>query len=117
VKNYPGTIDDAFACIANVGTSGCGLEHQIASGATALGFRGTVPATNVGFLRPDAFLAVVFITNEDDCSAPPDTPLFDIASGTTLASPFGPLGSFRCNEFGHLCGGVMPPRTGLSGRR
>ena len=37
-KNYPGTIDEAFACIAAVGTSGCGLEHQIASAATALGF-------------------------------------------------------------------------------
>ena len=45
VKNYPGTIDEAFACIANVGTSGCGFEHQIASAATALGFRGTIPAS------------------------------------------------------------------------
>ena len=76
-KNYAGTIDDAFVCLATVGTSGCGFEHQIASAAVSLGFWGTIPAANVGFLRPDAFLAVAFITNEDDCSAPPDTLMFD----------------------------------------
>jgi len=111
-KNYPGTIDAAFACIANVGTSGCGFEHQLASAATALGFRGSIPATNAGFLRPDAFLAIAFITNEDDCSAPPDTALFN----TNDFSQAGQLGPpiFRCNEFGHLCGGVAPPRNGTT---
>ena len=111
-KNYPGTIDDAFACLANVGTMGCGFEHQLASAATALGFRGSIPATNTGFLRPDAFLAVAFITNEDDCSAPPNTMLFDSTSflqSSTLGPPI-----FRCNEFGHLCGGVAPPRNGTT---
>ena len=111
-RTIPGRSTRRSPASPTWGRSGCGLEHQIASAAIALGFGGTIPASNVGFLRPDAFLAVVFITNEDDCSAPPDTPLFDIASGTTLASPLGPLSSFRCNEFGHLCGGVMPPRTG-----
>ena len=79
----------AFSCLATVGTSGCGFEHQLASAAVSLGFRGTTPAANVGFLRPDAFLAIAFITNEDDCSAPPDTPIFD-DSITGQASPFGP---------------------------
>ena len=32
---------------------------------------------NEGFLRPDAFLAIVAMTNEDDCSAPPDSDLFE----------------------------------------
>jgi hypothetical protein len=112
-KNYPGTIDDAFACIATVGSTGCGFEHQLASAAVALGFRGTVPPANAGFLRPDAFLAVAFITNEDDCSAPPDTPIFSAAS-VTITDPYGPPNSFRCNEFGHLCGGVKPPRVGTT---
>jgi hypothetical protein len=111
-KNYPGTIDDAFACLANVGTSGCGLEHQLAAAAVSLGFYGSMPAPNAGFLRPDAFLAVAFITNEDDCSAPPDTTLYDL-SAISQSSPLGPL-IFRCNEFGHLCAGVAPPRNGTT---
>ena len=89
-KNYAGTIDQAFSCLATVGTSGCGFEHQLASAAVSLGFRGTTPAANVGFLRPDAFLAVAFITNEDDCSAPPDSTIFDHQS-LGQASPLGPL--------------------------
>ena len=111
-KNYPGTIDDAFACIANVGTSGCGFEHQLASPAVALGFNGSIPAANVGFLRPDAFLAVAFITNEDDCSAPPNTRC-SIPCSFLQSSALGPP-LFRCNEFGHLCGGVAPPRNGTT---
>ena len=31
---------------------------------------GPRPATNAGFLRPDAYLGIVILTNEDDCSAP-----------------------------------------------
>jgi hypothetical protein len=110
-KNYSGAVEDAFACIAQVGTAGCGYEHQLASAAVALGYRGTIPAANQGFLRPGALLAVVFITNEDDCSAPPDSPLFDPASNV-LQDPYGPQNSYRCNEYGHLCAGARPPRTG-----
>jgi hypothetical protein len=70
-----------------------------------------VPAANQGFLRAGAYLAVVFITNEDDCSAPPDAQIFD-ASIPGAASPYGAY-TFRCNYMGHLCGGVKPPLTGL----
>jgi hypothetical protein len=49
------------------------------------------------------------VSDEDDCSAPPDSDLFDSTS-TTLTDPLGPMASFRCNEFGHLCGGKPPPR-------
>jgi hypothetical protein len=28
-----------------------------------------------------------------------------------VSDPLGPLQSYRCNEFGHLCGGKHPPRT------
>jgi hypothetical protein len=112
-KNYPGAIEDAFSCIASVGSQGCGFEHQLAAAAVSLGYRGTVPASNQGFLRSTALLAVVFITNEDDCSAPPDALIFDPTS-LHLTDPYGPLASYRCNEFGHLCGGVKPPRIGTT---
>jgi hypothetical protein len=111
VANYTGDIADVFSCIAKLGQDGCGLEHQFASVLRALGADGNpIPTQNEGFLRPNAYLAVVMITNEDDCSAPPDTDLFDTSS-TKISDPLGPLDSYRCNEFGHLCNGLPPPRT------
>jgi hypothetical protein len=61
-----------FACIAKLGTEGCGYEQQLESALRALAAQ---PA-NDGFVRQSAPLAIVFITDEDDCSAQ-DTALFD----------------------------------------
>ncbi len=112
MANYTGDISDVFSCIAALGEGGCGFEHQFESVLRALGADGALPPTqNANFLRPDAYLAIVLITNEDDCSAPPDSDLFDSGPGqTAIDSPLGPLQSYRCNEFGHLCGGHAPPR-------
>ncbi|HVU51338.1 MAG TPA: hypothetical protein VHL80_11660 [Polyangia bacterium] len=111
LTNYTGTLEDVFGCVAALGDGGCGFEHQFASVLRALGADGAPPpAENAGFLRPGAYLLVVLITNEDDCSAPPDSALFD-SSSALVSDPLGPLQSYRCNEFGHLCGGRPPPRT------
>jgi hypothetical protein len=110
-NNFTGDVSDMFSCIAALGDGGCGFEHQLASVLRALGADGAAaPAQNAGFLRPNAFLALVMLTNEDDCSAPPDSDLFDSTS-TMVSDPLGPLQSYRCNEFGHLCGGHPPPRS------
>jgi hypothetical protein len=110
--NYTGDISQVFSCIASVGDGGCGFEHQFASVLRALGAdgRGAAPPENASFLRPNAYLAVILLTNEDDCSAPADSDLFDPAS-RLVSDPLGPLASYRCNEFGHLCGGQRPPRS------
>ena len=113
VKNYNGDISDAFTCIAALGDKGCGFEGQLKSVRWALDPL-NVPDGNQEFLRPDAFLAVILITNEDDCSVPDDSDLVDpTTDGVNL---YGPLVSYRCNEFGHLCNinGALspPPRTG-----
>jgi hypothetical protein len=114
VANYTGNIADVFGCIAALGTQGCGFEHQLASVLRALGVDGAVaPAANAGFLRPSAVLGIVLLTNEDDCSAPPNSVLFDPTS-RLVSDQLGPLSSYRCNEFGHLCGGKAPPRMGTS---
>jgi hypothetical protein len=68
-NNFDGDIAAVFACLAQLGTGGSGYEHQLASVRMALS--GFVPA-NDGFLRPDAHLAVVYITDEDDGSTVPD---------------------------------------------
>lgn len=114
VQNYTGNIEDVFACIAALGDDGCGFEHQLAAAARALGADGQAPPEeNQGFLRPEAFLFIIVVTNEDDCSAPPGSPLFN--GPDTLDAPFGFFASYRCNEFGHLCEGVKPPRVPPSG--
>jgi len=111
--NYSGNVGDVFACIAALGETGCSFEHQFAAITRALGIDGlgAAPADNQGFLRPDAILAVVLLTNEDDCSASLGAstspngriPLFDTSANMSLESQLGPPRDFRCNEFGHMC--------------
>ena len=87
VRNYTGNLEDVFTCMAALGEDGCGFEHQFAAITRALGADGQAPPVeNQGFLRPDAYLAIVMITNEDDCSASPGVPLFDDQSNTTIDS-------------------------------
>jgi hypothetical protein len=101
--NYTGNLTDVFTCIAALGENGCGFEHQFAAILRALGADGPPPPTdNKNFLRKDAYLVVIMITNEDDCSASPGVELYDTNSNTNIASVLGP-NDFRCNEFGHLC--------------
>ena len=78
----------------------------------------TPPSANAGFLRPDAALAIIFLANQDDCSAPAGTQLFSLGGDQNLTNPLGPLQHYRCNQFGHLCQDpamgeayVMPPLT------
>ncbi len=61
------TVASTFSCVANVGTTGPGLEMPLY--ATQLALRDRIAdGTNAGFLREDALLAIVILTDEDDCS-------------------------------------------------
>jgi hypothetical protein len=108
-------VKDAFSCIAKIGVNGCGFEQTLEASRRALD-----PAlgVNPGFLRndpgqaQDALLAVVYISDEDDCSAS-NPQLYD-NSQQGLTDPLGPLTSFRCFEFGVHCdcaGGSRCTRT------
>jgi len=111
-NNFTGDITDVFRCIAQVGTSGCGFEDHLESVRAALGDSAGDPArgiaktpvlsNNAGFLRTDAYLAVILITNEEECSTAPDNVLFnpDPASDATL----GPL-TARCFAHTDICDG------------
>jgi hypothetical protein len=102
-------ITTVFQCITGVGATGCGFEHQLASVARALGADGSPPPSqNAGFLRPNAVLGIVMLSNEDDCSGAPGDPLFNPTS-SQLNSMYGPTANFQCNEWGHLC---VSPTTG-----
>lgn len=101
VRNYSGDLADTFACIAELGTNGCGFEQPLEAMKRALD--GSNPG-NTGFLRDDAYLMVVIISDEDDCSAA-DNALFDPSDST-----LGALSSFRCFAQGVACN-PDDPRT------
>jgi hypothetical protein len=56
-----------FACLAKAGTSGPSIEMPLYALKLALNDR-VADGTNKGFLRDDALLAVVVLSDEDDCS-------------------------------------------------
>jgi hypothetical protein len=62
-------IGRQFACLARVGTMGCGLEQQLESMHEALVTQSAPGMPNAGFLRDNSLLAIVFVTDEEDCSA------------------------------------------------
>jgi hypothetical protein len=98
-RNYTGTLADVFGQMMRAGSLGCGFEQPLAAMKAALDDN---PA-NAGFLRSSALLAVIFLTDEDDCSVK-DPALF--GSDT----PDNPLQSFRCTRFGVTCdvNGITP---------
>jgi hypothetical protein len=105
--SYTGSLADAFACYAPVGTEGCGFPMPLEALRLALD---PTQTENGDFLRDGATLLVVIVTDGDDCSAPPDSGLFDPFQ-TDPTSLLGPLTSYRCFEFGATCGGQPPGRA------
>jgi hypothetical protein len=76
-KKKPEEIATTFGCVAALGTKGCGFEQQLEAvykalaPSTATGFvSGKAHGTgkNKGFVRDDAVLAVILVTDEEDCS-------------------------------------------------
>jgi hypothetical protein len=106
MPNFTDPLSSVLQCIALLGDKGCGFEHQLASIDRALGADGLGPApsTNANFLRPNAYLVIMMLTNEDDCSAPANTELYSLNGGMqNLSNALGPIANYRCNQFGHLC--------------
>ncbi|HSK02465.1 MAG TPA: hypothetical protein VK932_14530 [Kofleriaceae bacterium] len=93
MTNYTGTLAETVGQMVRLGAGGCGFEQPLAAMRAALGGQ----AANTGFLRQDALLGVVFLADEDDCSAQSAT-LFSPASPA-----LGALQSFRCTRFGVTC--------------
>ncbi len=105
IQNFNGGSVDMFAsdisCVASMGIGGCGFEQQLdamlkaltpsaSSARFAEGTSGHGDNANAGFLRDDALLAIVLLTDEDDCSAR-DPNIFDTTNSAYDANP-----NFRC---------------------
>ena len=68
-----------FTCIATLGTNGCGFEQQLKAMRKATTDNAAAGRCNAGFFRPDALLALIFVTDETDCSVDPAHPeMFDL---------------------------------------
>lgn len=70
-----------FGQIANVGTNGPGIEMQLRATELAV-----MPTTNPGFIREDALLGVIVLTDEDDCS-------FRTSTGIEISAVDGCVGT------------------------
>jgi hypothetical protein len=111
-------LPTTFGCMASVGDLGCGFESQLEAVYKAL--HDQIPQ-NAGFLRPDAILVVVWVTDEDDdCSTDPSTDLWDTSAAGMMK--YGALLSYRGTQYGIACdapgsnsGPVMLPPYGDSG--
>jgi hypothetical protein len=100
--NYTGDINNVFACLArNLGTMGCGEEHNIQAFEFALAAQGVGNENQQkAFLRRTAYLGLVFLTDEDDCSAATNDKLFGDLPDAREESA-----SLRCATRAHKCGG------------
>jgi hypothetical protein len=103
------------SCITRAGTGGCGFEHPLEATLKALSpaeptaytgpsyvpprfFRDTLGhglGANAGFVRDDTLLAVVIVTDEEDCSAA-DPDLFRADSPLYVGTDL----NLRCFSFG-----------------
>jgi hypothetical protein len=102
VSNLPNGQDliTSFTCMASVDAKGCGFEHQLESVYAALHNTNE----NAGFLRDDALLTVVFVTNEDDSSADPSTDIYDPnKSQPPNMGGYGYYDTYRQTRYGIAC--------------
>lgn len=110
IGNLPEGIDtlDAFQCFAPQGISGCGWESPLEAMARALTNMDDPARPEYGFLRDDALLAVLIVTDEVDCSrsAGMDDALFE--SDTFWAEGAEFLTSAACWNAGVECSGESP---------
>jgi hypothetical protein len=99
-SSYSGTFTEAFRCAASVGTAGCGWEQPLAAARAAL--EGD-PQDGSRFLRRDATLFLLIVTDEDDCSAPAGSSVY----GAPPTAADDPVLAARCRAAGRA-GGLVP---------
>jgi hypothetical protein len=100
--NYTGNINDVFACLAGgLSTLGCGEQHSLQAFEFALVVRGLGNDEQQAlFLRPSAYLGLVFLSDEDDCSAATNDSMFG-----DIPTLLNESASLRCATRAHKCGG------------
>lgn len=89
-RNFPDDVPAAavLPCMGLVGVSGCTYEAPLEAAYLALARARDPSDAAYGFLRPDAALFILFITDEVDCSVPLEhAGIFDPAGSRELWAP------------------------------
>jgi hypothetical protein len=106
-RNYTGEIADVFSCLATaVGVGGSSYPHQLQALRMALNPSSGMNEANRGFLRDRAYLVIIIISDQDDCSADPDDTKND---GIFLQDNPGDTARLRCAARGDICNGQPIP--------
>jgi hypothetical protein len=129
----PGDVAQAaktFSCVARRGVTGCPFEQPLEAMWKALapsqgsgqlheflnGSRGHGDGANAGFLRPDALLVVVHVSDEEDCSIKQEGKgLFDNERQSQAELLYGTEINLRCGRFGESLGLVWPTERYVEG--
>jgi hypothetical protein len=99
--NFTGDVQSVFSCLAgNLGTLGCGMEQQLQSYEFALKASGLGNEPQHAMLRQGAYLGLVFLSDEDDCSASMNDGMYG-----DKPEARGESASLRCATRAHACGG------------
>lgn len=115
VSNLPGGVSmaDAFACFGPQGIDGCGFEQPLESMYRALQKALEPSEGNHGFMRDNALLSVIFVTDETDCSYDPGHSDIFTSDKTFWESPDDPAPtSALCWNAGVACQGPGPVYDG-----
>lgn len=103
----PAALDEDYACIGTLGTGGCGFEQHLKAVRKAV----TVhrDGANAGFLRDDSLLAILMVSDEEDCSIRED-----IANATDIFNTQLALGPLNLRCYNHRDQYVEPVDTFVS---
>jgi hypothetical protein len=87
-------LSSKISCMVDVASDGCVIQQPLKNMELALK---STDESNVRFLRDNALLVVVFVTNSDDCSVDSEIEFF------TAEDPFDYTSHYQCLKSGVAC--------------
>jgi hypothetical protein len=110
IDNLPDSVEplEAFQCFAPQGISGCGYESPLEAMSRALTNMEDPTQPEYGFLRKDALLAILIVTDEVDCSYNPEWEAALFESDTFKDESTTLITSAVCWNAGVTCTGDSP---------
>jgi len=115
VSNLPEGVSmaQAFACFGPQGINGCGYEQPLEATYLAIHKALSPDEGNYGFLREDALLSIIIVTDETDCSHDPAFDAIFVDDKTFWEDPAGAAPtSAACWNAGVACVGPGPVYDG-----